>query len=283
MELMALPELAFAHVCALLPASTLLKAGCCCKMLRAAAADERLWKNLCISRWASFARLTIALPSFKHIYKQRLWPLVAKPPEAKLQDFTLLVDLTAVADGKTIVLHAASLPLTRMVDGNLGIGSFEMPVAIATHFIREGSVFRSMVRIEAVILRNKDGKTLEIPSTDFAEVLDSSEELVGRIRRLPVFYETAALPSVKPWFIETMEAGSLAHDVDDDEHGACESQWVLKINLPSGAEAVGDTKHCISSVELQFGWYPLLGGDEGWEFLGNDSVLRWLASNAPWR
>ena len=67
------------------------RAGATCKHWRAVASTERLWRELCVKRWPSTAKLPRAPASYLDFYKQRTrsW-FVA--PTIQLRRLTLLID-----------------------------------------------------------------------------------------------------------------------------------------------------------------------------------------------
>ena len=67
------------------------RAGATCKHWRAVASTERLWREICVKRWPSTAKLSRAPPSHLEYYKQRTVRNYAAPSIA-LNRLTLLVD-----------------------------------------------------------------------------------------------------------------------------------------------------------------------------------------------
>ena len=69
------------------------RAGATCKHWRAVACTERLWRELCVKRWPSTAKLTRAPPSYLKFYKQRtLAHSHYSEPTIELSRLTLLFD-----------------------------------------------------------------------------------------------------------------------------------------------------------------------------------------------
>ena len=181
----ALPEGTLSITCSFLPVGSLLKASGSCKLLRSTANDESIWRGLCISEWASCASLKV--PSFLTFYKQRKGKVPARDhePQAKLEDYTLLVDVTTE---EGVHIASKSLPLTNMRGGHLSIGSFTKPWGVL-----QPLTTGSTVRIEGIIVRKSDAKTLLISK----EPADDSD---GDGRLTHLFWFGVGLPEQEQWF-----------------------------------------------------------------------------------
>ena len=67
------------------------RAGAACKHWRAVASTERLWREICVKRWPSTAKLPRAPASHLKLYKQLTRPAF-RMPTVELSKLTLLVD-----------------------------------------------------------------------------------------------------------------------------------------------------------------------------------------------
>ena len=161
------------------------RAGATCKHWRAVASTERLWRELCVKRWPSTAKLPRAPASYLDFYKQRTrsW-FVA--PTIQLRRLTLLIDGLFGRFGgdrcfSEVLSFADATPCLVQPYGMAGLGpahGFEWSVPVLHEllqaYVEEASRLEERVDIDfdADILRD-DGKIAQAGTFEVVDFQNS--------------------------------------------------------------------------------------------------------------
>jgi hypothetical protein len=156
-----------------------VRAGATCKQLRALATTDRLWREICVKRWPSTARLRAQPSDHRTFYFQRIRSFrnpPSQPPEIDVNTVALMID-GRVCGPFSEVLYFADAKIERVVRGEVQTDAYVWDVPVLRELVAafdiDSPYHWHSVDIEARFLRD-DGKFAQQVSGLEYDCLDSA-------------------------------------------------------------------------------------------------------------